>query len=74
MAYIQQEIILIGRTDSLVEEEKTTQLQLDERHAQEEILWSKKSRIKWLKEGEKNTTFFQRTMVERRHNNKIFKL
>ena len=74
MACIQQEIILNGRTDSLMEDEKTTQLQLDERYTQEEILWRQNSRIQWLKEGEKNTSFFHKTMVQCKHNNRIFKL
>ena len=67
-------MILNGHTNKLIEEEKTTQMQLDERYALEEILWRQKSRIQWLKEGEKNTAFFHRTMVQRRYNNKIFKL
>ena len=67
-------MILNGHTDKLVEDKKTTQMQLDERYAQEEILWRQKSRIQWLKEGEKNTTFFHRTMVQCRNNNRIFKL
>ena len=74
MAYIQQEIILNSRIDNLAEDENPTQLQLDEQYAQEEILCRKKSRIQWLKEGEKNTTFFHITMIQHRHNNKIFKL
>jgi len=47
------------------------QTQLSERAKQEEILWKKKSRIRWLKEGERNTKFFHRTTIKRRMHNNI---
>ena len=74
MASIQHEMILHGRTDSLDAEESTTQQQLEERYAQEEILWKQKSRIQWLKERETNTAFFHRSMIQQRHMNIISKL
>ena len=66
METIQQEMILNGRTNNLVEEENTIQKKLEERYTLEEFLWRHKSRIQWLKEGEKNTTFFHRSMIQRR--------
>jgi len=36
-----------------MEEEEKLQAQLEERKKQEEILWRQKSRVQWLKEGEK---------------------
>jgi hypothetical protein len=38
---------------------------------QEEILWRQKSHIQWLKEGERNTKFFHRSMLQRCHTNRI---
>eukprot|EP00253_Pinus_taeda_P010687 PITA_10687 len=70
MMEIQQTIITEGRTETLIEKEKNLQKQLDERRKQEEILWRQKSRVKWLKEGKRNTKLFHRTTIQRRiHNN-----
>jgi len=41
---------------------------------QEETLWRKKSWIRWIKEGERNTKFFHRTTMARRAHNKILKI
>jgi hypothetical protein len=40
----------------------------------DETLWHPKSRIRWLKEGERNTNFFHRKTIARRSHNKIFKI
>lgn len=53
MKSIQQEIIHKGYTEQLQEEEARIKQQLEDQYAQEEILWRKKSRVQWLKEGEK---------------------
>lgn len=45
--------------------------QILERAKQEETLWRQKSRIKWLKDGERNTKKFHRTTIQRRMNNNI---
>jgi hypothetical protein len=55
-------------------EEENLQEELEERQKQEEILWRQKSRVQWLKEGERNTKFFHRSMVHRRYINRITKL
>lgn len=47
---------------------------LEERRKQEEILWKQKLRIQWLKEGERNTKFVHKTMVQHRQQNIIFSL
>jgi hypothetical protein len=67
-----QKIFISGsRTIELMKEEEKLQAQLEERRRQEEILWKQKSRVQWLKEGEKKTKFFHRAMVHCRHINKI---
>jgi hypothetical protein len=71
LAKIQRIFISGAQTVELMKEEENLQLQLEQRRKQEEILWRQKSRVQWLKEGEKNTKFFQRTMIHRRHINRI---
>lgn len=68
---LQQSIISNGRIVSLAQVEQILQLQINERDCQEEILWKQKFRIRWLKEGEKNIKFFDRSMVQCRHHNHI---
>lgn len=74
MKQIQQEIINTGRSEKLAKEEGILIGQLEERRKQEEILWRKKSRVNWLREGEQNTKFFHQEMVQRRHRNRIFSI
>jgi hypothetical protein len=67
-----QEIFIRGnRTPELMTEEGQLLSQLEQRKQQEEILWKQKSIVQRLKEGEKNTKFFHRTMIHRRHINRI---
>ena len=74
MKRIQQQIILYGRADHLVIEEGNLLSKLEERRKQEEIPWKQKSPIQWLREGDKNTNFFHKAMIERRQHNRIFSL
>ena len=57
---------------ALKEEEMILEAKLEEREKQEEILWWKKSRIKWLHEGKKNTKFFHHSVIQYRFQNKIY--
>jgi hypothetical protein len=72
---IQKRNIQTGHTDAQQQqEEDTLKRQLEERYKQEEILWKQKSRVQWLKEGDKNSKFFHRSMIHRRFINRITKL
>jgi len=71
MKHIQQRIIREGRSEELVKQEQAIEDQILDRAQQEETLWRQKSRIRWLKDGEKNTKFFHKTMVQRRMHNLI---
>eukprot|EP00253_Pinus_taeda_P025653 PITA_25653 len=71
MKHIQNWIMTEGRTNALTQQEQRIEDQLQSRAQQEEILWRQKSRIKWLREGEKNTKFFHNTTVQRRMHNLI---
>ena len=68
---IQQRMISEGRSEELAQKEQVIEKKFLERDLQEEILWRQKSRIRWLKEGEKNMKFFHKTTVQRRMSNQI---
>ena len=48
-----------------------TQSELEKTLLLDEVAWRQKSRVQWLKEGDKNTKFFQRTANAHRRNNQI---
>jgi exonuclease III len=70
-----QRIFITGnRTQNLAREEEELIANLEACREQEEILWRQKSRVQWLKEGERNTNFFHRAMTHRRYINRITQL
>jgi hypothetical protein len=74
MGIIQSQICDKGISKELQTQEVTISQKLEERKVQEEILWRKKSCIQWLKEGDRNTKFFHRSTIQRRHANCITQL
>lgn len=60
-----------GRSEELAQKEQSIENKILERDLQEEILGRQKSRVRWLKEGEKNTKFFHKTTMQRRMINQI---
>jgi len=71
MEEIQYQIRLQGLTSELKAQETRINQQLEDKKRQEEILWRQKLRVQWLKEGERNTKFFHRAVIQRHHTNKI---
>ena len=73
-----QEIQTIGTNEGdshvLIEEERMLEVKLEEWEKQEEILLWKKSRNKWLQQGEKNTRFFHHSVIQNRFQNKIYSI
>ena len=55
-----------GYTTNLYMEETNICSKIEERERQEEILWHQKSRIRWLKEGKRNTKLFQISVIQDR--------
>ncbi|KAI9116754.1 hypothetical protein K1719_012120 [Acacia pycnantha] len=65
----------VGRiTDGKLEEIERLVGQLEELWSKEESYWWQRSRISWLKCGDKNTKFFHNSVIQRRQRNKILRL
>lgn len=56
------------------EQIQETSIQLDRLWEQEESYWQQRSRLKWLQQGDANTSFFHQSMMQQRRQNKILKL
>ena len=74
MKQVQQYMITQGCFGPLAVEEGEILTQIEERRKQEEIMWKHKSKVQWLREGEINTCFFHKEMIQYRHHIRIFSL
>jgi len=63
-----------SHTKEAIEQIRSINLNIDALEAQEEAMWSQRSRQTWLIEGDKNTAFFHQKASQRRHVNTISRL
>eukprot|EP00253_Pinus_taeda_P020386 PITA_20386 len=71
---INQILITEGYTEERQELVDSLQHEWENRCLQEEIFWRQKSRVQWIKEGERNTKFFHKSTIDHRNHNRIVKL
>ena len=63
-----------GYLEEVTQVEQTLLQELMQREQQEETLWKQKSRKLWLREGDKNTSFFHESTIQHRQQNRINRL
>ena len=63
--------IKTSTTENKKQQVQEMKWQLKKAYEDEEAYWNQKSRLRWLKEGDKNTQFFHATVKGRRKRNKI---
>lgn len=66
-----QKKLSIHHHTGLIKLEARLRRELDEVLEQEELLWYQKSRVEWIKDGDRNTSFFHLSTVVRRWRNRI---
>ncbi|KAL8535923.1 hypothetical protein ACS0TY_011537 [Phlomoides rotata] len=64
----------IQQTDDTIRESKFHQGELDKLLRHEEIFWFQRSRALWLKDGDKNTSFFHNKASQRRRRNTVTRI
>lgn len=70
MAHLQRQ----ERITDTREQERMLGRQLEEWLSREEMLWRQRSRVEWLREGDRNSKFFHAKASERRKTNIIQRL
>ena len=61
-------------TEAMRLEEKKLKIEMYDLWHQEELYWLQRSRIRWLKEGDRNSKFFHISTIQRRKRNLIAKI
>lgn len=63
-----------GMIDMLKDQESKVQQELELALAKEDLFWKEKSRTRWHKEGNKNTSYFHKVSKIKSHSNKTISL
>lgn len=69
-----EELMPLERDDVVMEELISTKVNLTFEVEKEEMLWEQRVRVNWLRNGDKNTTFFHKFTTQRRRHNLIREL
>jgi hypothetical protein len=71
---IQRRVHAGNKTRGLVSLENKLQQELDTILKKEELMWFQRSRVHWLKDGDRNTKYYQMKAVTRRRKNNVLML
>lgn len=73
--------LLRGRLDNAItsnsatlQERKNLKAELDQTYMEEKVYWQQKSRVQWLRSGDRNTTYFHAITKGKRYRNNISSL
>ncbi|XP_062028765.1 uncharacterized protein LOC133744717 [Rosa rugosa] len=66
-----EELLSLSATPELLAERGTLMARLESLLSKEELYWSQRAKVSWLKEGDRNTGFFHRKASNRKRKNFI---